>query len=228
MLIAISQRQNKNSYGYYIDNLENNYVNYLESFGIKLIIIPNTSKNIKFYFDNFPISGIILSGGNNVNPKLYGSESEAGSSVSDSRDETENNMLKIAIDNKIPVLGICKGMQLINVFFEGRLDNIENGIGKDIKHVRTNHKIDITDDKFSRILGKESEVNSTHNKGIDSNLLSPKLKAFASSSDGIIEGIYHPSLPIVGIQWHPERKSPDEEINKKIISSFLKKEDFFC
>ena len=69
MLVAISQRNDKNKHGDRIDNLENNYVSYLGEFGIKLLIIPNVAKDIKYYFDKFPIEGVILSGGNDINPE---------------------------------------------------------------------------------------------------------------------------------------------------------------
>lgn len=220
MLIAISQRNDKNEYGSYVDNLENDYVNYFEKFGIKLIIIPNCSKDVASYFEEFPISGIILSGGNDIDPGLYGGKVEEGT-VSKERDETEKKMLEIAIKKKLPVLGICRGMQFINVFFKGKLVTKVKG---EVEHVAVEHNITILDKELVKVLGNDIKVNSYHKHKVE---LSSELEAFAQSSDGVIEGIYHPSLPVAGIQWHPERKSPDEEANNKILKAFLNKELFW-
>lgn len=211
MLIAISQRNDKNKHGDFIDNLENNYVNYLEKFGIKLLIIPNSTKDVFSYFEEPSISGIILSGGNDINPELYGEKRVNGLAVSKERDSIEKKMLEIAIKKKLPVLGICRGMQFINVFFKGKLTNVEG-------HVAKNHIVKTKDGEF--------EVNSYHGQGITSKEVSPELKVFAQSGE-IIEGIYHPSMLIAGIQWHPERKSPNEKVNRKILKAFLDRKLFW-
>lgn len=227
MLIAISQRNDKNKYDNYVDSLENNYVTYFEKLGIKLLPIPNSATDIRHYFKEFPVSGVILSGGNDVDASLYGEKNLEGSSVSKNRDFTEKRMLELAIEKKLPVLGICRGMQFINVFFDGKLINIKEKIETNNEHVVASHKISIIEPEAIKILGKTVDVNSYHNQGLRVNELSPKLKVFAQTSNGIIEGIYHPSLPIVGIQWHPERKSPEEEFNKKIIQAFIEKRLFW-
>ena len=70
-------------------------------------------------------------------------------------------------------------------------------------------------------LGKKAMVNSYHHWGITIAGLAPPLEPFAIS-DGMVEGFYHPTLPIVGIVWHPERKSPDEMFNEKVMKYFTK------
>jgi len=207
MLIAISQRQDKNKHGDFVDTLENNYINYLEKFGVKLIQIPNSSEDIRSYFKTPPIKGIILSGGNDIGE-------------SEQRDETEKKLLDIAVKRKLPVLGICRGMQFINHYFGGSLNHVEN-------HVAQNHNIEIIDNKIGQSLKGQIKTNSYHTQGISSEGLSNQLKSFAQSSDLLIEGLYHPFLPIAGIQWHPERISPGNEINEKLIKAFLNKELFW-
>jgi len=205
MWVIISQRQDKNKYGELIDSLESDYMRYLGKFNINIISIPNFPSKVLDYFQ-LPISGIILSGGNDIGE-------------SPDRDETEKKLLEIAIEKKLPVLGICRGMQFINVFFKGKLTDVEN-------HVKQNHRVDIIENKD--FLGESMEVNSYHNYAVTSSVLSPELKAFAKiSNSDVIEGIYHPFLPIAGIQWHPERESPDEEANQKIIECFLQKRLFW-
>jgi len=222
MWFAISQRGDINKHGMLIDDIEVNYTNYFEQFGINLVMIPNTSKEIELYFNKLPIKGIILSGGNDVDPELYGEKIKKGLSVSIERDKTEQELLTIAINKKLPVLGICKGMQMINVFFKGKLlMNIKKQLDVAIEHVNINHPIKIVDDKAKKILGSSINVNSYHGQGITVDTLASDLEPFAIAFDGIIEGFYHKKLPIAGIQWHPERKSPDEKANAKIIKMFI-------
>ena len=96
-----------------------------------------------------------------------------------------------------------------------------------IEHVANNHQIKLIEKDTIDLFGKESEVNSYHNQGITSSNLSKELNVFATSEDGIIEAVYHKTLPIAAMQWHPERKSPDTLINEKIVKAFLKKEIFW-
>jgi len=226
MFVLISQRDLTVEKGANRDALEQDYVSYYGKFGITLIPVSNDSTNIEEYF-KLPIHGIILSGGNNVNPKLYNQEPKYPSDFSVNRDNTEKKLLEIAIKKKLPVLCECRGMQFMNVFFNGRLiQSINDEIGTN--HIAVNHKIKITDEKIASFLGKtETIVNSFHKQGFTKKELSKKLKPFAKTEDDIIEGIYHPDYQIVGIQWHPERDSPDKEINEKLIQAFIKRELFW-
>jgi len=222
MDIAITQRNDKNRHGDRYDNLENNYVKYLEGFGIRLMIIPNITKNLETYTK---VKGIIISGGNDINPQSYGGNKTDSVYLSAERDSTEENLLRIAIEKKIPVLGICRGYQFINVFFGGKLIGGINE--KEKRHVGITHRVDVIDEKCMELLGDGFEVNSYHNFGVDESVKSKDLEVFAQANDGIIEGMFHPKLPIAGIQWHPERKSPDMASNEKIIKAFLNKKLFW-
>ncbi len=225
--MAISQRQQYNKYNAPIDVLEHNYIEYCKSFDILLLPIPNSASQVQAYFDTFPIEGIILTGGEDIDPKLYG-ENIDWPNISSLRDQTERRMLEIAVARKIPVLGICRGMQFINVYFGGKLvKNIKEEITAEHPPGKE-HLITITDERIISTLGKkEIIVNSFHNQAVTARTLSPSLREFAAAEHGIIEGLYHPSLPIAGIQWHPERKSPNEEINKKLLEALVRKELFW-
>lgn len=221
MLIAISQRQQYNQYNAPIDVLEHNYLHYFKSFDILLLPIPNVASQVQDYFNQFPIEGIILTGGEDINPKLYG-ENIQWPHISPFRDETEKKMLEIAASRKIPVLGICRGMQFINVFFGGKL------VKKITEEITSSHEpgkehsITLTEERIiSQVGKKEIQVNSFHSQAVTAHTLSPQLKAFSIVQEhGIIEGIYHPSLPIAGVQWHPEREGVDKELNKVLMQAF--------
>lgn len=146
------------------------------------------------------ISALVISGGEDINPQFYGEKNTfCKNIVPYERVKAEMELLRAFLPTQKPVLGICYGMQLINIFFGGSLfQNIESSIN----HRKGNHKIEIFDD-FPLKRGKFT-VNSSHHQAVKR--LGKGLEIFCVAEDEIIEGFYlkgHPFL--VGIQWHPER-----------------------
>jgi L-glutamine-phosphate cytidylyltransferase len=215
MRIAISQRHQKNQRGEDIDILEQSYISYFTKLGFTLIPVPNNLTNVAEFLENINVEGVILSGGNDVSSQLYGGNIESNSQSS-SRDKTEHQMVNYCIQNKIPLLGICRGIQFLNVYFGGKLVTFNDHLPG------TNHQVNC----FESELGEAFNVNSYHNQGFTENELGNELKVFARDSN-IIEGIYHPDLPIAAIQWHPERESPNKEINEKIVLAFRESKLFW-
>lgn len=224
MLCAISVRQEKNKHGDAIDVLEQGYVHYFGSQGLTLLVIPNES-NVDSYFEQLPIERVILSGGNDVDPQMYGEIRKEGMPIATERDKTEKRMIELAMQKNIPILGICRGMEFLNVYFGGKLITIKSVFGEGAHLPGKDHPLHIL--KNLEILGKEVTVNSFHNQGLTQKELSPQLLPFAVSEEGLVEGFYHNSLPIVGIIWHPERRSPDTEFNEKLVRLFVKGEGWW-
>lgn len=204
MITLISQRVREKGH-HKSDCLEQNYIEYFRKFGFDLVPVPNLGKDIGFYF-KLPLERIILTGGGDL-----------GDKISKKRDYVEKNLLGFAIENKIPVLGICRGMQMINNYFGGKLQKIRNKI-----HVNKIHEIKIFNEELKELTGEFIWTNSFHDWGINEQGLASQLKSFATSSDGFIEGLYHSDLPIGGIQWHPERENPNNK-SDYIIMAFLNK-----
>lgn len=229
--ILISQRHTKNKYGDWVDSLENNYVTFFESYNVNLIPISNVSKQLPNVFKEINISGIILTGGGDVNPALYGEDAIIGLSLSELRDNTETLLLNSAIKNNIPVIGICRGMQFVNIFFKGKiLQNIKSIDAKNGHLAPGFHKIKINYQPLLTSLdGCDSiEVNSYHNQGILNSMLGNELSAFADYPDlDLVEGLFHKTLPIAGIQWHPERMQKDSRLDDILIQSFLNRKLFW-
>ena len=162
--------------------------------------------------------GLLLTGGEDIDPALYGKSNRHSKRVNRTRDNFELNCLNFALERGIPVLGVCRGMQLINVALGGKLyqdlserDCSHLSKGKTVchrgaGHTDTTHEILIRPNTIlSSWLGKNAlPVNSHHHQGIDG--LPSSLRASASALDGLIEAFEGSSEQrIVGVQWHPER-----------------------
>ena len=127
-------------------------------------------------------------------------------------------ILQYAIKKNIPVLGVCRGLQLINKYFGGSFVQIEN-------HVATHHNVNFKK-SWESIYGNKNKVNSYHMNGIDPIDLAEGLIPTAFDSDGYVEGFYHDNLTIASVMWHPERKGglPEDVV---LIEKLLKEGAFW-
>lgn len=160
------------------------------------------------------LDGLVMTGGADVSPLWYGEEPHQQlQAVDPVRDEYELKLLKLATDRNIPVLGICRGEQLINVAFGGTLyqDIPSQRRDNHIKHVQEmpaengSHTVStVPDTQLAAIIGTGSfAVNSFHHQAVKD--VAPGFRAAAHSADGVIEAIEAwPDRPVFGVQWHPE------------------------
>ncbi|ABX12557.1 gamma-glutamyl-gamma-aminobutyrate hydrolase family protein [Nitrosopumilus maritimus] len=171
------------------DALSHDWFDFFQKLNCLPVLIPNKLREVESFLEEMDLNGLILSGGDNI-----GDDPE--------RDKTEKKIMTFAMTNNIPLLGVCRGMQVINQFFNGKIIFDNSNI-----HVGKNHVVDIIDTKFSNFLQTNTmNVNSFHHNLIDKSSLGKNLIPFAFSSiDQTIEGFYHENSPILGVMWHPER-----------------------
>lgn len=194
--------------------VQSTYINAIVKAGGRPVIIPvitdiSVLRNIVKDLD-----GLVLTGGEDVDPLYYGEKAIPEMNEIDSvRDIYDLVLLKLATDRNIPVLGICRGEQIINVAFGGTLyQDIPTQVeDKSIKHKQSEprekgtHNISIINDsQLHKILGVSgASTNTFHHQAVKTT--APNFRTVASATDGIVEAIEaYPNRPIMGVQWHPE------------------------
>lgn len=222
--IAISQRIinfNKNRLG---DFLEHRYIILFAKVST-VIPIPNYVVDVERYLKENNITHIILSGGGGIDLNRIKLENYR----SCQRDLTESKCLEYAEQKNIPILGICRGSEIINLFFGGRLIKESEKRTSFLDHAGTRHSITIIDKNlFQQVGNLATEVNSYHDELMTTNGLSPTCQPFALAEDQTVEGFHHNSLPIVGIMWHPEREKTLTPLNAFLLNSFLERKTFWA
>lgn len=149
--------------------------------------------------------GLILSGGGDIHPRFFGEDIYNDTvKIDDARDARELGLLKLFIDRRKPVLGICRGIQIINVYYGGTLfQDVDSQLGS--CHTNKKHTVVTHEGSFLRkCFGEQFLVNSYHHQSIRT--VGKGLAVTAvSDADGVIEGLNHEIDFVSGVQWHPER-----------------------
>jgi gamma-glutamyl-gamma-aminobutyrate hydrolase PuuD len=179
------------------------------------------------------LDGLVLQGGADIHPSCYGQPAHYAESITDViRDVFELRLLREFIAAGKPVLGICRGMQLINVLFGGSLhqDLLEAQASRDphvIAGAEETYRHGLMLEAggwLSRLHGDtlEAQVNSIHHQGVDR--LGEGLRVEARSHDGVVEAIRAEQGFVVGVQWHPEfhdLRFPDLLPSQPLMTAFL-------
>lgn len=196
--------------------------------GVPLIIPFSTDKEVIISQAQL-IDGLILSGGHDISPYNYGQEpSQKIGETFPERDTYEIILLEESKKRNIPILGICRGFQLINVAAGGTLyQDLSLIPGNILKHNQVSnptlktHKVEIKENSFiSSIFGKETMVNSFHHQVIDK--VANDFIVVAKASDGVVEAIEHKTYKfLVAVQWHPEMLALNCEKARELFSKFV-------
>lgn len=182
-------------YGERRDCLDQAWTKFLIGCDLLPILLPNVVKAALALCEKSGVAGLVLTGGNDL-AALGGDAAE--------RDETENALLDFAERQSLPVLGVCRGMQVIQQRAGTPLRRVEG-------HVAQRQVIRINDEP--------AEVNSYHHFGAFESR--PPLDVWAVADDGVVKAIRDSAKPITGIMWHPERcspfRAPDVELFRRVF-----------
>jgi len=171
------------------DGLASSWYDFLSAAlpGSSWVALPNTGKSIVRAAESFGLNGLILTGG----------ESRG---VYPQRDESEMALISYALQKKIPVIGICRGLQMLHSYFGGELITCDRN-----EHVAVRHAVFFQGTSFCDA-GRQ-EVNSYHGNAIELQGLPGPLLPFALDYSGMVEGVFSNEFCLAGIMWHPEREA---------------------
>ncbi|MBO4418602.1 MAG: gamma-glutamyl-gamma-aminobutyrate hydrolase family protein [Oscillospiraceae bacterium] len=172
--------------------------------------------------------GLLFTGGQDVDPALYGEQIlDCCGELCSARDQLEAALLQFAIKANKPILGICRGLQLINAALGGTLwqdlpSQRPDGLNHRMErpYDRTEHTVTLSGPLAAAYGAESLGVNSCHHQGIKT--LAPTLHAMAVAEDGLIEAVYNPEKPFFwAVQWHPEFFEPENGPGTAIFRAFV-------
>ncbi|MEX2234364.1 MAG: gamma-glutamyl-gamma-aminobutyrate hydrolase family protein [Cyclobacteriaceae bacterium] len=205
-------------------NYDNYYRWIAEEENVEVVRLSHHQNNLG---DIAKCDGIVLTGGEDVHPRFYNKKEylELCHEIDESRDEFELKVLDHTKKNNLPLLGICRGLQVANVYFGGTLLPHIPAYGK-FDHSKSGsadryHTVQVDpNSNLKEIVGTLSgEVNSAHHQSAD--LIGKSLVANVISPDGIVEGLESQNMSdgtfILLVQWHPERMKDQENVFSKMV-----------
>ena len=184
------------------------YIAALQKLGAETVVAEGAADAADF-------DGLVLCGGGDPEPALYGQKNQGSYGIDPLRDRLELSCIHSFLKREKPILGICRGMQLLNVAFGGSLHQhltnaqLHLAPGEEVSHPLQ------TDGFIKKLYGRRLMVNSSHHQGIDR--LGRGLIPAAWAEDGLVEAFLHQRLPLIGLQFHPERM----EEGAKLLELFL-------
>ena len=229
MRVLVSQRVEIGPYDDPRDALEHTYVTWLERHGLVALPVSNAAAAVERAFSD-DIGGLVLTGGTDLHPATWGSAAEPTASASTTRDRVERVLLDRALAQRIPVLGLCRGMQFLNVYFGGGLvTDLRDQPASSDHAPGTMHDVVVQPAPGVDLGVTRFEVNSFHRQAVTRGSLSAELRAFlwAAGTD-IVEGLYHPTLPVAGVQFHPERRTDPHPTETSLLHAFRDRRLFWA
>ena len=207
------------------------FIRALTSLGAIAITLPSVTDDDGLLRDVLSLcDGIIFTGGPDVRPSLFGEEIiPSCGAINDERDAFEIKLYKMAIEADKSILGICRGVQVMNIAEGGNIyQDIYSQSGTSLVHhtldsQRAFHSVTVTDERVLEKIGfsqKSFIVNSYHHQSVKD--LADGYVAAAYSPDGLIEAIYMPERRFVaGVQWHPEKRFEGDNDSFCILIDFV-------
>ncbi|MCW5724829.1 MAG: gamma-glutamyl-gamma-aminobutyrate hydrolase family protein [Maricaulaceae bacterium] len=215
--IGVTQRVSTQFHGQPHDCLDQAWADLLGAIGYEIAPLPNLAADgaaIGAYLNGQGLDALILSGGNDI----AGLGDPAGSQASPRRDTFERAAISWARGRRLPLLGVCRGMQFLNVVLGGSLVRVEG-------HAGTRHELTRApgpQPAYFGALPDRFEANSFHNFAVAAKGLAPGLKAAAIDEDGLVEAFFHPDEPLAAIMWHPERERPTSAADRAVLMAIVR------
>ena len=167
------------------DSISHDWMARLAEWRMTPLLVPNLGEEAPAVLDHLKPDILVFTGGDDLGATPV-------------RDATETGLLDHALASGLPVLGVCRGLQLINTHFGGSLIPVEG-------HRARPHQVTVAE-PWHHFYGPSATVNSFHDQGVAAETVGNGLTVTATDADGNVEGFYHPEKPLAAVMWHPERE----------------------
>jgi len=184
--VALSMRMTEaTGYKETRDSISHDWLARLAAWGMTPLLVPNLGQRVTALLVDLRPDVLVLTGGDDLG-------------ATSKRDATESALLAHALAAGLPVLGVCRGLQLINVHVGGRLVAVDGHAGKP-------HAVTIAP-PWRGLYGASATVNSYHGQGVPKDGVGDGLVVAAADGNGRVEGLCHGEKPLAAVMWHPERQ----------------------
>jgi gamma-glutamyl-gamma-aminobutyrate hydrolase PuuD len=187
------------------DSISHDWIRCLDSWGMEPVLIPNAVSDPARYLENAKLDLLILTGGDSIGDTPL-------------RDRSETILVNAAGKMRLPLLGVCRGMQLMCEAAGGQTEEIKG-------HVANDHEVRIGV-PLKQVYGNVCTVNSYHNLGIRRDRIGTGYLLAAEDGEGFAEAMVHTDLPLAAIMWHPERDS-GQRGDRVLIGSMIESGAFW-
>ncbi|WP_432463026.1 gamma-glutamyl-gamma-aminobutyrate hydrolase family protein [Agarivorans sp. QJM3NY_33] len=199
--VFVSQQHQLGPHQEWHDCLDQRWPQLLQQADILAIPVPNHAELVMRLWQQIKPAGVILTGGGEFDPQL-----------ADPRSQTEQQLIKLALEHNKPLVGVCRGMQAL-------LQSLGNPLQATAGHVCPRQSIQINQQTIS--------VNSFHNFGFKS-LDDPNIEVWARADDGVIKAIQHKQAKQLGIMWHPERPHAAQARSIQLLQRLFVQQEYPC
>jgi putative glutamine amidotransferase len=230
-VIGLTTYNGRNKHGFPIAALGRAYINALTKFGAMLVLVPSGMTKSASQILLERLDGLLLTGGGDIATERFdGGFHPRVEGVDPERDEVEISLFQAAVESGLPFLGICRGLQVVNVALGGTLyTHIQDQFPDSIKHDYDSgsqrqllaHEVNVVKaSHLADILGQNTiKVNSLHHQGVK--MLAPSLHPVAYAPDGLVEAVEMPNHPFgMAVQWHPECLT-DQAVTRRLFQAFV-------
>lgn len=220
-IIGLTTSRTSSKHGYMLHSAAEAYVKAVAGAGGCPVLVPVGLGEAAYQALLPRLDGVLFTGGGDIHPGYYGAEADPQATLVDSeRDQMELGFLEYAVQNGLPFLGICRGLQLVNVGLGGNLygDILSQRPGSqrhdffpELPRDHLAHPVQIEpDSRLASILGRTSlKVNSLHHQAVRDP--APGVRVTARAGDGVVEGLELDGHPFgLAVQWHPEWLQHDD------------------
>lgn len=210
--------------------LNHSYLDAIRHFGGIPVVLPSEGNDDELEYLASQCDGILFTGGMDIEPALYGEEKWNDTvSTTPDRDRSESLIFRLAEERDLPILGICRGIQMMNVYFGGTLyqdiptqapSKVTHSMGTCLNRLCHNCIIEPGTPLHTLIGRDKIEVNSFHHQSVKD--VAPGFAVMGRCEDGIIEAIWNPHKRFLwAVQWHPERIWDLEDSSASLFRAFI-------